>query len=52
MPNNSLPIKQMPTAIEAEAAVIGSIFLEPSSIMIARDSISSEDVYDMKNELI
>jgi replicative DNA helicase len=52
MPNNSLPIKQMPTAIEAEAAVIGSIFLEPSSIIIARDSISSEDFYDIKNKLI
>ena len=52
MANNNLPVKQVPSAIEAEIAVIGSIFMEPSSIIIARDSISSDDFYDIKNKLI
>ncbi len=52
MANNILPTKQVPAAVEAEIAVIGSIFLEPSSIIIARDSISSDDFYDIKNKLI
>lgn len=52
MASNSLPVKQTPSAIEAEVAVIGSLFMEPSSIIIARDFVSADDFYDIKNKLI
>ena len=52
MANNNLPIKQMPSAVEAEVAVIGSLFMEPSSIIIARDYVNADDFYDIRNKLI
>ena len=52
MANNVLPTKQIPAAVEAEIAVIGSIFMEPSSLMVARDYVSSDDFYDIRNKLI
>ena len=52
MANNNLPIKQMPSAVEAEVAVIGSLLMEPSSIIIARDYVNADDFYDIRNNLI
>ena len=49
MANNVLPTKQTPAAVEAEIAVIGSIFMEPSSLIVARDFVTSEDFYDMSD---
>ena len=45
-------VKEMPKAIDAEIAVIGSIFVEPYVIINARDSLSLDDFYDIRNRLI
>lgn len=54
MPKGVLPVtnRQIPTAIEAEIAVIGSIFMEPGTLVVVRDSISADDFYEIKNKLI
>lgn len=45
-------VKEVPKAIDAEVAVLGSVFLDPSVMLNARDSLSVSDFFDQRNRLI
>ena len=49
---NELAQPQVPQALEAEIAVIGSIFMEPSIMVTVRDSVNPDDFYEVKNKII
>ncbi len=51
MAEGSVQIK-LPQEIESELAIIGSIFLNPSKIVVAMDLLNEEDFFDLRNKLI
>ena len=51
MAESSVQIK-LPQEIESELAIIGSIFLNPSKIIVAMDLLKEDDFYDLRNKLI
>ena len=43
---------KLPQQVEAEIAIIGSLFINPNKIEIAMDLLESDDFFDQRNKLI
>ncbi len=52
MENQQLQVQDVPAELEAEAAVLGTIFLEPNTFTTVFASLGASDFYEPKNRIV